>query len=282
MQSGNPEYAALFNNVEKLKKSDKVYLNGVSVGNVTKIEFEDIKNPKLIKVSFSSDANLKIPKDSKIQIISTSLMGNMGLKLMLGIESTVLKKGESIAGIDEAGMLGELSKNITPLADNSTALVKNMNTLFDRQNHENLYITIDQLNKTLATLNTTVGGVNSMVANNQKPIHETMKNFEKLSLTLANKQTDINQIISNSKDITTQLKNADISKSLAKMSASMDELNKLLADVNKGEGSLGKLMKDPQLYSELNNTVNSANALMKDMKENPNRYVRFSVFGGKK
>lgn len=282
MQSGNPVYSALFTNVEKLKKSDRVYLNGVVVGNVTSIEFADIKNPESIKVSFSSEPKLKIPKDSKIQIISTSIMGNMGLKLILGTNQEGIKSGEQIKGVDELSMLGELSNNIKPLTDNSNVLLSNVNTLFDRKSQENLYITIDQLNKTLATLNTTVGNVNTMVASNQQPIHQTMMNFEKMSQSLVSKQAEINQIISNSKDITTQLKNADVSKSLNKMSATMDELNKMLADINKGNGSLGKLMKDPQLYNELNNTINSANSLMKDMKENPNRYVRFSVFGGKK
>ncbi len=67
-----------------------------------------------------------------------------------------------------------------------------------------------------------------------------------------------------------------------KMNQSMDELNKLMVDINKGKGSLGKLMKDEELYNKLSSTSKSADELLKDMKENPKRYVHFSVFGGKK
>jgi phospholipid/cholesterol/gamma-HCH transport system substrate-binding protein len=78
------------------------------------------------------------------------------------------------------------------------------------------------------------------------------------------------------------MKQADISKSLNQLNKNMDELSILMNDVNKGKGSLGKLMKDEELYNKLNATANSADLLLKDMKENPKRYVSFSVFGVKK
>jgi phospholipid/cholesterol/gamma-HCH transport system substrate-binding protein len=121
-----------------------------------------------------------------------------------------------------------------------------------------------------------------MVNSNQHAINGTLGNVEKLTKALAVKQNDIAQIISNTKEMTSQMKNADLSKSMNKMNQSMDELNKLMVDINKGKGSLGKLMKDEELYNKLASTSKSADELLKDMKENPKRYVHFSVFGGKK
>ena len=59
-------------------------------------------------------------------------------------------------------------------------------------------------------------------------------------------------------------------------------LKNLLSDINQGQGSMGKLMKDPLLYNNLNTTVQNANELMIDFKANPRRYVGFSIFGAKK
>jgi phospholipid/cholesterol/gamma-HCH transport system substrate-binding protein len=169
-----------------------------------------------------------------------------------------------------------------PLADNSTELIGNVNTLFDRNEKENLYITIYQLNMTLASMQKMMESMNMMVINNQRSIQGTLSNVDKITGAMAQKQNDIQLIISNTRELTQQMKQADISKSLNQLNKNMDELSILMNDVNKGKGSLGKLMKDEELYNKLNATANSADLLLKDMKENPKRYVSFSVFGGKK
>lgn len=280
--SGNPQYNAIFDNVDKLKKSDRVFLSGVLVGMVDKIEFVSLSNPNQVKVTFNVDKKLTIPKDSKIQIVSTSLMGNMGLNLLRGNSTEMIKEGETIGGVGENGMFASISKEVAPLAKTSDSLLRNVNTLFNRNQEENLYATVQQMNRTLATLNTTIASMNQMIENNQKPIHQTMKNFETISASLAKKQDDINATIKNIREITGKANQADIEAMMKNLNHSVSELNHLMTDINQGNGSLGKLMKDPLLYNNLNTTVNNANELMLDFKANPKRYVGFSIFGGKK
>ena len=55
----------------------------------------------------------------------------------------------------------------------------------------------------------------------------------------------------------------------------------MTAALNNGEGTAGMLLKDSTLYTKLNNTCEAATALLEDLKENPKRYVHFSVFGRK-
>ncbi len=52
--------------------------------------------------------------------------------------------------------------------------------------------------------------------------------------------------------------------------------------VNNGDGTLGLLVNDKQMYDNLNNASKNLDSLMIDLKENPKRYVHFSVFGGGK
>jgi phospholipid/cholesterol/gamma-HCH transport system substrate-binding protein len=281
MQSGKPRYNAIFQNVDKLKKSDKVYLNGVTIGTVDILEFKDINNPTEVNIVFTADNGLKIPKDSKIQVISTSLMGNMGLKLILGESKEILKENETIIGIGEDGIFQSLSKEVGPLAKSSDSLLKNVNTLFNRNQNENLYATIYEMNRTLASVNMALVNMNKVIESNQKPIHQTMVNFERISSSLATKQEDINTTIKNIKEITGKANQADIGALMNKLNGSINEMNTLLVDINQGNGSLGKLMKDPVLYNNLNTTVNNANELLIDFKSHPKRYVGFSIFGGK-
>jgi phospholipid/cholesterol/gamma-HCH transport system substrate-binding protein len=280
--SSDNNYQALFTNVTSLKKSDRVFVNGLQVGIITNISFENNEQPDKIKVQFSVKNDIKIPKNSLVEIFSVSLMGNKGLKINFGNSSEIAKNGSSLIGINEKGILDGLSENMGPLADNSTELIGNVNTLFDRNEKENLYITIYQLNMTLASMQKMMESMNMMVMNNQRSIQGTLSNVDKITGAMAQKQNDIQLIISNTRELTQQMKQADISKSLNQLNKNMDELSILMNDVNKGKGSLGKLMKDEELYNKLNATANSADLLLKDMKENPKRYVSFSVFGGKK
>lgn len=289
MHSGNPEYNAIFTNVDKVKKSDKVYLNGVVIGSVSALEFPDINKPDQIKVTFAVDKSLKIPRDSKIQIISTSLMGNMGLTLLRGASTDIIQPGEMIAGIAENGIMAQLGSSIAPLANSGDSLLKNVNTLFDKRQSDNVYIMIGELNKTLASINSAITNLNGVVVSNQKPLHQTMVNFEKMSNSLNAKQQDLNGILAstnetmrNLKDITAKTNQADITGMMKKLDKSLGELNTIMYDMNNGNGSLTKLMKDPDLYNKLNLTVGNANELLVDFKANPKRYVGFSIFGGKK
>jgi phospholipid/cholesterol/gamma-HCH transport system substrate-binding protein len=280
-QSGDPVYTAIFTDVEGVKKSDKVYLNGVAVGSVTLIEFKDINRPTEIALSFTVDKTLRIPHDTKIEVISTSLMGNMGLKLILGKSTQTIKSDEYLLGLPENGLMAQLSDKVSPLAESSDALVKNVNTMFDRNQQENLYVTIAELNKTIANANSMLTNMNQMVNTNQKPLHQTMVNFEKMSASLASKSEDVSVTIRNIREITDKTNQGDISGMMKKLDKSMAELNGTLYEINNGNGTLTKLLKDPVLYNNLSATVMNTNELMIDFKTNPKRYVGFSIFGKK-
>lgn len=282
LQSGDPEYVALFKNVDKLKKSDKVYLSGVVIGSVTSIRFKDISRPDDVELRFTANKEIQIPKDSKLQVISTSLMGNMGLNLVMGRTSQILKPNESLEGLPENGLIAQISDKMGPVAESSDKLIKNANTLFDRTQQENLYRTIDELNKTLANANLMVSNMNTMVSNNQKPLHQTMVNFEKMSSALAAKSDDVNKTIRNIREITDKANQGDVGSMMKRLDKSIAELNSTLNEINNGNGSLTKLLKDPAIYNNLNSTILNTNELMLDFKANPKRYVGFSVFGGKR
>lgn len=278
LQSGDPEYIALFSNISTIKKSDRVYLCGVVIGSVTSIKFKDLSNPKEVELRFTANREIKISNDSRLQVVSTSLMGNMGLNLVLGNSTVVLKPNETIIGLPENGIMNKVG----PVAESSDKLIKNANTLFDRSQQENLYRTIEELNKTLANANVMVANMNSMVSNNQKPIHQTMVNFEKLSSALATRSDDVNKTIRNIREITDQANQGDVGRMMKNLDKSIAELNSTLHEINHGNGTLTKLLKDPVMYNNINSTILSTNELMLDFKANPKRYVGFSVFGGKK
>ncbi len=65
---------------------------------------------------------------------------------------------------------------------------------------------------------------------------------------------------------------------LDRADSSLKSLEEITARINRGEGTAGKLVKEQELYDRMNRTANDLDALVKDVKENPRRYIKFSLF----
>ena len=91
-------------------------------------------------------------------------------------------------------------------------------------------------------------------------LHNVMDNFDKISDTLA--KADIAAVINNA-------------------NSTISEIETLVKKINKGDGDIGQLANNDSLYRNLESTTDNLNLLLKDLRENPKRYVHFSLFGRK-
>jgi phospholipid/cholesterol/gamma-HCH transport system substrate-binding protein len=91
----------------------------------------------------------------------------------------------------------------------------------------------------------------------------------------------MNKTFSNLELITDTLAASNISASVSNLKTSLEKTSSLLDNLNKGKGSAGQFLTNDTLYTNLTNSLESLNVLLKDMKTNPKRYVHFSVFGKK-
>jgi len=77
------------------------------------------------------------------------------------------------------------------------------------------------------------------------------------------------------------LRSLQLRQTLANANRTVDNLQQLLAGVQQGKGTLGKLTSDDKLYANVNATTASLEKLLTDLRENPKRYVQFSLFSRK-
>ena len=78
-----------------------------------------------------------------------------------------------------------------------------------------------------------------------------------------------------------ELAQADLKATLDKFEETADNLSNMMAKIESGEGNLGKLINDDELYNNLEGTSKELNQLIEDIKLNPKRYLNISVFGKK-
>ena len=88
-------------------------------------------------------------------------------------------------------------------------------------------------------------------------------------------------VMDNAQVVTSNLSKVDVEGTMSKVNATLDNVQAFTDQLNNNTGSLGLLMRDPNLYYNLNATVKSADSLLIDLKSHPKRYVHFSVFGRK-
>ena len=256
------KYYVNFSNIGEVANSSPVFINGYKVGHVSNIIY-DFADAKEVCVELTVDNRLKVPEDSEA-LISNKLLGSSVISLVLGKSEKYVESGDTIGGHLNGGVMDEASKMIPQI----TAMMPKLDSI-------------------LVSLNTILG--NPAIVN-------STNNIERLTEEL-NKTTDIvNQLLKNDISVaadklvkieddilkvSTQLTEFDYANIVASLESSLKNIESITTQLNNGEGTVGMLLKDSTLYDKLDATCGAANALLEDLKENPKRYVHFSIFGRK-
>jgi len=273
-------FYAKYDNVEGLAQSAAVSINGLKVGQVDKIIPVTSKDGKInFVVKVTVDNKFEFSKNSSLEIFEPGLMSGKEMRVNLMYGGPTAKDGDTLKGAFKLGTLGSLSSQVGPVKDQLQvvlhrvdSLMANANQVFDAQNRAEIKALLANLNKTVGALQATAGSVNNLVGHNDPKLQKVL---DDASLTMQSGKVTLDKYGHLAESIDTKQLNATI----ASLDATVGKLNQVIGGIDKGEGSLGKLMKDDQLYNNLNSASSNLNTLIEDMKANPKRYINFSVFG---
>lgn len=255
-------YYVRFDNIGQTTSSSPIYINGYKAGNVQGIsyDFEDLSN---VIVTIDIDKRLRIPTGSYAEV-NNHMLGGSDISIKLANSDTYVTPGDTILGVLNKGIAGEMESTIPT--------INNM---------------IPKVDSILTSLNTLLANpaINKSINNAEVITTELTETTAQLNALLEN---EIPQIINSattiSKDlqgVSSQIKEVDYKELFTTLQATVSNIEEITAALNSGEGTAGKLLKDSELYEKLDSTCAAANALLTDLKENPKRYVHFSVFGNK-
>ncbi|MFC4721900.1 MlaD family protein [Geojedonia litorea] len=248
-----------------LDTSSPVTIKGNTVGKISSITY-DYESGQTI-VGISVDKRLKFSKNSTVRLYEVSLMGGNALAIVPAEEGDQAQKGDFLPSEIEPGLVKSLSKNFSGLSSNldgtlksADSLLTNLNRVVVDDSENGLKAILKELNATLKGFKSLSYSINSLVVKNDENISSILENFKTVS-------QDLTQL-------SAELKAANLGESVAKLDATLASMNTLMAGLEQGEGSMGKLLKDDALYNNLEGATKEMEALLRDIKLHPKRYFR--------
>ena len=261
-----------YSNVNGLTEGSPITIAGLKIGKVDDLWLAG----NTIAVSISIDKNVFISRDSKAYIKSSSIMGGKQIAITPGISPEVLRNGDTLTGSYEAD-LTELTSTLSPISSNVLGILERVNTTFDEKTRKHIQ-------DILLNINSSTNELESVVHTQGKNIDYAVGNFSAFSDNMARFAKNLDTIAF------TQRGNIDEGvKSIRVTAKTMEEaagrfreasttLENVFKRIDRGEGTLGKLSRDEQLYHHLDSLAFNLNELVKDIRTNPGKYVSVSVF----
>lgn len=282
--SSNDYYYAVYENIAGLETSSPVYLSGYQIGMVDNISLTG-KNKRKITVEFFIRDDIKIPYNSKVIIYSTDLMGTKAIKLDITGKKKYHQPGDTIPSILQKDLTERLYAEVKPIKKNAETLMKSLDSIisiFDENTRNSVQKSLNNLDTTSKHLKNSSVKLDHLLTSNISEIEQTLKNLESITSNLEQNKQNITNTFSNISSITDSLKRSNIMATLSHLEQTLSSTDSIINKIEKGEGSAGLLINNDSLYNNLNKTTKDLNILIKDIKENPKRYINVSVFGKNK
>ncbi len=219
-------------NAGGLVKKGVVKMAGIKVGVIGDIELKDGR----AKVTLELEPDTAITTSSKVELRTDGILGDKHVEILPGRPGeplldpqTPIAVGEGPGGLDELMAEGKKVANV--------------------------------LNELLATLNKAV-----KQGDPDTPLGRIILNVEKLTQDLKEVTGDnkgkINQIVARLQNITKNFDTYVNEESLSSVDRSLKNIEEITDKINKGEGTLGRLINDDQTVEDLNTAINNVNKFL--------------------
>lgn len=270
---------AVFHTVDGLSTSNPVTINGLRIGTVFDMK-EKNRSLDSIVVSINLEKEIDIPQNS-LAYIDKDLLGTASVSIALGNGTGFTKDGDTLNTQVNIGIMDEVKASLNPALNNVNGTLKSLDsvievvgTIFNPATKNNFQAIVMNLTKSSAALQSLLNTQSGVLA-------QTLSNMNKVSSNLAGSNENITKTIDNLEKVSTKIAALNIEETMKSVNKTMTQLNEVVTKANSSEGSLGLLLNDKKLYTNLENTSLKMNILLDDFRVHPKRYVSFSVFGKK-
>ena len=264
---------AIYDEVDGLLVGANVMINGLSIGNVTNLDF--LPNSTKIIVTLKVKDIIQFSNNSTATIYETGVLGGLAISIdPIFSTNSIVKTGDTLRSSVRPGLTELINRQIEPLQRKLESTLTSVDSIFsgasyvlDKNSQNNIKESLDILTSAIRSINNSSKLIENTLTENNNQINNTLNNIELISLNLS--------------DITGEINNAGLTDILNNLENSVEGISNIVDNINNNNSSLGKLINEEDLYDNLNSSIDNLNLLINDIKDNPKKYVHFSIFGRK-
>lgn len=245
-----------------IRLRDPVQQNGVNIGRVADLSLNGDGN---VVMKMEIEDKYRFPKDSRVQLAAKGLLGEIVAEVHPGTSPKRAEEGDVLAsGSGQNGLAGQAQQ----LGDKADTLLTSANRMLGPQ-------TVGSVQASAAELQALLGSLQAMAAEQRAELNSLTASLNRSArgVEATTTRPELARAIARSDSISARLDVAtrQLSQSTASMAVVMGRLER-------GEGTMGKLMTNDSLYTNLNAAVANLNQLTTDIRANPKKYLSVSVF----
>jgi phospholipid/cholesterol/gamma-HCH transport system substrate-binding protein len=280
---------AVYPKIDNLIPSSPLQVNGYKVGQVITISLIKRGGKTQVLVKFLLAEDISIPKNSIARAVSADLLGTKAVEIVFSNNDKFVQNGDTLIAETEQGLKESFNKQLAPLQAKAENLIGSVDTVMtvvrtvlNSRTRENIDKSFESVRRAILSLEQTAYKLDDLMATEKPKMSSILTNLNGITSNLNKSEHKINNILTNFSNLSDSLAKTQLKSAITNADNTLQELNTLLARINQGQGTIGKLAKNDSLYNNLNKSAEDLDKLMKDLKENPKRYVHFSIFGRKK
>jgi phospholipid/cholesterol/gamma-HCH transport system substrate-binding protein len=277
-------FIAVYKDVGGLNKANSVNINGLTVGHVRDMYFSDDGNANVV-IEMIINNPIPIPENSIAKIASSDLLGSKVVEIILGTSSVYALSGDTLLPEVQASLKDEVNRQLQPIKNKVEGLMVSIdsvvimiNTLFSKTNTDNISRSVAHIAGSFENLENTTSTLDILLTEEKGRVERILENVELITQNLKNNKDNLNHILTNLSSLSDTLVKAKISETIQKVNSTMNELSLITKKINSGEGSIGMLVNNDSLYIEIEKSSRELNLLLEDIRLNPKKYVKFSLF----
>ncbi|PLX10293.1 MAG: MCE family protein, partial [Marinilabiliales bacterium] len=277
-------YFIVYNEIDGLVESGEVVLNGLKIGNVSKITYD--QKSKGILVEINLEDNYRLPKFTRAEIFSADLMGTKAIRLDFGLgKEGYHPVGDYLLPSREPSLQDKVGQEMLPVKIKAEELMMEMQRvleivkyIFNENTRENLSKSFESIKITLNNLENSSVSLDTLLGQGSGKIQRILSNIESISSNLRDNNDKLANIITNFDNISDSLAKSEITSTINNADLALKQANSILNKIHRGEGTIGMLINNDTLYNNLENAAHNLDELLVDLKENPKRYIHYSLF----
>lgn len=278
MFGGNRKLYAIFDDAAGLPQGTPVMYNGFKIGKVMTVSLTS-DSPARVCAAIAINEDMDIPKDSHFELSTKDMLGGLVIHLRLGEAKQLAKNKDTLQSFLIPAFtdgLGDVMVQLSSIMSSVDSIALELKGIVSsKEGSSSLKIIFENLENSTTELN-------QLMSQNRAKFGHIVDNLNQLTTTLNEETPQLQSIIDNFDQISDDIAKADLAKVILEANQTIEQLSLIVEKIQKGEGDIGKLVNNEELYNNLALTTENLNKLLIDIKEYPDRYIHVSVFGKKK